>query len=110
MSKDTFILKSKGELPEKYLRIKELDSGTFSKIFHVESKTNKQVYVCKQIQKSKISNFQNFKNEINILSKLDHPNIIKLYEVFENNRYINLIIEECTGGDFVNKISELIDK
>jgi calcium-dependent protein kinase len=35
---------------------------------------------------------------------MDHPNIIKLYEVFEDNRYIYLIMEECTGGELFDKI------
>ena len=108
--KDTFILKSNGKLAEKYLKIKELGSGSYSKVFRVESKTNKQVYACKQIQKEKITNFQNFKNEINILSKVDQPNIIKLYEIFEDKRYIYLIMEECTGGELFDKINDLIDK
>jgi len=45
-------------------------------------------------------------SEIEILIKLDHPNIIKLYEIFENEKYIYLIMELCTGGELFNKIIE----
>ena len=36
----------------------------------------------KQIKKSSIRNPATFVNEIDILKKLDHPNIIKIYETF----------------------------
>ena len=47
---------------------------------------------------------QSFKYEITILKKLDHPNIIKLYEIFEDaNRYY-LITELCKGGELFDEI------
>lgn len=36
--------------------------------------------------------------------KLDHPNLIKLYEVFNFENSIYLITEECNGEDLLNKI------
>lgn len=41
---------------------------------------------------------------------MDHPNIIKLYEVYEDNRYIYLIMEECSGGELFDRIIERINK
>jgi len=40
-----------------------------------------------------------FKHEISILKKLDHPNILKLYEVFEDDKRYYLVTEECKGGE-----------
>jgi calcium-dependent protein kinase len=48
--------------------------------------------------------------EINIMIQIDHPNIIKLYEVFEDNRYIHLIMEMCTGGELFDRIMDRITK
>ena len=42
--------------------------------------------------------------------KIDHPSIIKLYEVFEDSRYVYLIMEECTGGELFDRIYERITK
>lgn len=50
-----------------------------------------------------------FADEINILTKVDHPNIIKLYEVYEDNRYVFLIMEECTGGELFDRILDRIE-
>ena len=45
-----------------------------------------------------------FKYEISILQKLDHPNIIKLYEVFEDDRKYYLVQELCKGGELFDEI------
>merc|ERR1719191_484568 len=37
---------------------------------------------------------------------MDHPNILKLYETFEDHKYIYLIMELCTGGNLIDRITE----
>ena len=109
-NKETFILKSSGTMAKKYLKIKEISNGTYSKIYIVQNKTDLKSYCCKEILKSKVADLAKFKNEINILSKMDHPNIIRLYEIFEDDRYISLIMELCKGGELFQKINELAEK
>lgn len=38
-------------------------------------------------------------NEINILKKIDHPNIIKFYEAYQDDLNIYLVQEICDGGN-----------
>jgi len=45
------------------------------------------------ILKSKVDNYDQILNEINVLKKLDHPNIIKIYEIFENETSIYVVQE-----------------
>ena len=42
--------------------------------------------------------------EIDILKNLDHPNIVKLYEVFEDKNNIYLVTELCSGGELFDEI------
>ena len=44
-------------------------------------------------------------NEIDILKQVDHPNIVKLHEIYEDDRHFFLVMEMMTGGevsDFFN--------
>ncbi len=42
--------------------------------------------------------------EIDTLKNLDHPNILRLYEVFEDKKYIFLVTEFCQGGELFDEI------
>jgi calcium-dependent protein kinase len=46
-----------------------------------------------------------FQDEMNILRQLDHPNILKLHEVFEDNRKFFLVTEFCDGCELFDEIS-----
>ena len=45
-------------------------------------------------------------NEIMVLKKLDHPNIIKLYEVYETDNSVYLVLELIEGGELFEAIKE----
>lgn len=45
-----------------------------------------------------------FEAELSILRKLDHPNIMKIYEVFEDNVNYFLITELCKGVELFDTI------
>ena len=55
---------------------------------------------------NKIKNFQRFYNEVNALKTLDHPHIIKLFEVYEDEVNIYLVQELCSGGELFDFIVE----
>ena len=45
-------------------------------------------------------------DEIEIMCQLDHPNIIKLEEVYESEDFIYLVEELCTGGELFDRLDE----
>ena len=47
-----------------------------------------------------------FKQEITILQMLDHPNVLKLYEYFEDDKNVYLVTEICRGGELFDRIIE----
>ena len=44
------------------------------------------------------------KNEITILKDLDHPNIVKMYEFWEDEEWIYIVTEICKGGELFDEI------
>ena len=40
-----------------------------------------------------------------ILTKLDHPNIVKYYETYDDVKYMYLVMEYCPGGELFDKIA-----
>lgn len=43
-------------------------------------------------------------NEIQLLTSLDHPNIVKFYESYQDEHYLHIIMEHCSGGELFDKI------
>ena len=79
-----------------------IDSGCFAEIYLSKKQDSNILLATKKISLKYISVEPLFKtslqNEINFLKELNHPNIIKLYEVKIKPDYIYLIMEYCNGG------------
>ena len=43
-------------------------------------------------------------NELNILKALDHPNIVRLHELYRDDKYFYFITELCQGGELFNYV------
>ena len=102
--RSSFIKNMRADITLYYEVIKKIGEGTYGKVYKVKNKESGEERAMKQILKEKIPDLSNFKNEIKILTKLDHPNIIRLYEVFEDDKYFYLFIELCSGGSLFNKM------
>ena len=107
-ARETFVQKADGKLLDSYDVIKQLGKGGYGKVYEIRSKKTGEIRACKHLSKLNIKNLEKFKREIEILKKMDHPNIIKLYEVFESERSLYLVMEECKGGEIFDKIIERI--
>jgi calcium-dependent protein kinase len=61
---------------------------------------------------SKSTGSQNIKllQEVNIISELDHPNILKVYQTIETNRSYYVVLENADGGLLQNKIKKSGDE
>jgi len=108
-NKETFITRTPGSVKDKWTKVKDLGSGSYGKVYRVENKITKEHRACKELSKKKIADIEKFNLEISIMSKCDHPNIIKLYEIYEDERKIYLIMEECVGGELFDRILSRID-
>ena len=84
-------------------KIKFLGEGAFGSVYMVKRKnsgTREIIRAMKEISKESLcSNEEELRNEIEVLKNLDHPNIMKIFEFFEDDKNMYLINEFCGGGD-----------
>ena len=106
--KKTFVGKSQGLFLDNYDVIKQLGKGGYGKVYEVKNKKTNEIRACKHLSKLNMKNIEKFEREINILINSDHPNIIKIYEIYESQRSLYLVMEECKGGEIFDRIIEHI--
>ena len=92
-----------------------LGSGSFGNVYLVKHKITQKEFAMKVIDKKKLGQFhgnyyEQISNEIKIHSKLDHENIIHIYNVFENEESINIIMEYANKGNLLDIIKNEKDK
>ncbi|SCO67327.1 calcium-dependent protein kinase 6, putative [Plasmodium vivax] len=87
-----------------YLSFKKiLGCGAFGEVHLVEDNICKLYKVVKILKKKKLKNIK-INEEINVLIYLDHPNIIKIFDVYENVDCTYIVMELCEGGELMEKV------
>ena len=110
ISTETVIRKQSGSPLDYYDIIKKIGKGTFGTVYKVMHKNTGIIRAMKVIPKNNLKcgfTDEDIIQEINILKKLEHPHIIKLYEFYTFQKNYYLITEFCTDGDLSEKLSQL---
>ena len=109
-----YILKN-NKIPETTLKyyqiIKLLGKGSFGKVYLGLQKLTNRLVAIKSIKKSAFKDEKKKKilSEMKILKNvLGHPNIIKLLEVFENEKYVFFVMEYASNGDLLDYLKKKI--
>ena len=105
ISKSHFVGEHIANINSCYNFIQELGRGSYGHVIRVQNINTGNIYACKKMNKRQIANKERFKTEIDLLRATDHPNIIKLYDIYEDNIFLYLIMEECLGGEFFDRLA-----
>ena len=108
-SKENFIDKDGKVFLDNYELVAKLGQGGYGNVYKVKNRKTGKIYACKHLSKRDINNSEKFEREINILIKADHPNIIRLYEVYQSKTSLYLIMQMCNGGEVLQRILNRID-
>ena len=108
LPRDNSTLKNQDILSEYTLK-GIIGKGTFSIVRLGENKATKEKVAIKIMQKNKIINKEDLiriHREIEMLSRLSHPNVIKIYKIQEDIKKFYIIMEYCENGELFNRIVE----
>ena len=89
--------------------IKELGKGSYGRVLLVQHNQTKAEYALKAIDKRLLANIEErtqFLREVEIMYKVHHPNVVKLFGHFEDNTYCYLLMEYIEGGELFSYIPE----
>lgn len=107
---NSFIKIKKKNYLEDYVFIKEIGRGAYGSVQKIRMKYGGLFRAAKVIKSALINadkaNTGKLFAEISVPIKLDHPNLVKLYEVFEWRAQYILVMELCEGGDLFNNIKQ----
>lgn len=83
-----------------------IGKGGFGEVKKVVHKLTGDVRAMKIIKRDNVDDqyLKTLNNEIRILKMLDHPNIVKLYEIYEDPKNIYMITEYLEGGELFDMI------
>jgi serine/threonine protein kinase len=86
-----------------------LGSGAFGQVYKVTHKISKRVFALKVIEKAKIkkNKMENqIQNEVKIMYSLDNEHIVRLFNHFEDEQNIYLVMEFAEEGQLMNKLKK----
>ncbi|XP_063821207.1 microtubule-associated protein futsch [Ostrinia nubilalis] len=96
-------------LKQRFDIVRKLGQGTYGKVqLGINKKTGQEVAI-KTIKKCKIeseADLIRIRREVQIMSSVRHPNIVHIYEVFENSEKMILVMEYCSGGELYDYLSQ----
>ena len=102
-----FVRRNQEEFKNIYVLGDLIGKGSFGKVYKVMHNDTKQLRAMKMVFKKKPEEASFVEREIAFLSRLDHPNIIKVYEYFDANSSFHIIQELAYGGELFDKINEI---
>ena len=90
-----------------YLIGSSLGSGTYGEVRKCKHARSNIVRAVKILKRDKMDDFEydRLTNEIEMLRFLDHPSILKIHELYPDDKRIYLVTEQCTGGELFDELN-----
>ena len=94
---------------DKYEIIDQIGEGAYGRIYRARDKDNGKIVVLKTVRLEGLDQREQTDalNEIRVMERIDHPNIVKFYDTFlDGENGIVTVMEYLSGGDLSNVISQ----
>jgi calcium-dependent protein kinase len=102
----TLVGENKKYITDDYVISQRLGKGAYSEVFLVKQKISGLQRCVKVTHKRNFvsPDDESIFEEVRILSKLDHPNIMKVYEYYQDTNYVYVVSEYLSGGELFYRI------
>jgi calcium-dependent protein kinase len=110
IEQEQFIRIKKYDISKDYTFLEKLGEGAFGEVYKCENRRTGEARAVKILKRNIFTNprvKEQFLQEFNILKKTSHPNIIRIYEIYQFSNYMYIISELCSGGslgDFLRHV------
>ncbi|KAG8348566.1 Protein kinase domain [Trypanosoma vivax] len=91
---------------EKYSKVRVLGKGSFGSAILIRRRNDNALFVIKEVFLGKMNKKERMeaRQECRVLQQLNHPNIVRYIEHFENRDNLFIVMEYCDGGDLHGKL------
>ena len=97
---ENLVIQERGNPKKHYIPVKLLGQGSFGSVYEAEHIIFKNKVAMKIINKSDNDvDEKEILNEIDILKKLSHPNIVKIFEFYITKAHYYIVTEYCKDGE-----------
>jgi len=97
---------SKEEITKQYIIKNKIGSGSFAQVKRCIRRSDNKEFAVKIIKMQSLNKdeLKGLEDEVNILTKLKHPGVVKLYDVFRTKKHFYIILEMLHGGELFDRI------
>jgi Protein kinase domain len=97
---------SSGAFNDVYDLGEELGSGAYAVVKVGDHKVTKKSYAIKivEIESMEEADLEALHIEITVMSRLNHPNIVRLYETYRDDEYYYMVTEKMLGGELLDRV------
>lgn len=83
---------------------REIGRGTKTIVRKCIDRNTGNRYAVKSVRRTDVEEYQHMRTEANLLTALNHPSIIKIYDTYEDEKFLHMVVEICKGGELYDHV------
>lgn len=83
---------------------REIGRGTKTIVRKCIERNTGNRYAVKSVRRTDVEEYQHMRTEANLLTALNHPSIIKIYDTYEDEKFLHMVVEICKGGELYDHV------
>jgi len=83
---------------------REIGRGTKTIVRKCVERSTGNRYAVKSVRRANVDEYENMRKEANLLTALNHPSIIQIYDSYEDDKHLHMVVEICKGGELYDHV------